>query len=253
MIFETVNPNAKGTLKQWLESTVAHVVCAQEVKANQEEIEELNEWCTKRGWQCLIAPCVSGQKHSERSAGVGIFVRNGIGLGWHLEPEQGQHKPCKAMYAGRSIAARVDIPKGVTLTLVCSYFHDGQKLCEEANADILQWNQTEIRKRGYPAVVAADFNNGPEDPYLARWCGDNKMVIKAVRAGGTFHKANNAGMSNLDYFLISQEISAICSEARVDKQQAVVRPHIPVAIGMRTQRPTVTRVGTPKVGNGPRP
>ena len=50
VIFETVNPNAKGTLKQWLEHSLAHVVCAQEVKADREEIAELNEWCTKRGW-----------------------------------------------------------------------------------------------------------------------------------------------------------------------------------------------------------
>ena len=30
--FETVNPNAKGTLKEWLEYTAAHIVAVQEVK-----------------------------------------------------------------------------------------------------------------------------------------------------------------------------------------------------------------------------
>ena len=96
------------------------------------------------------------QENSERSAGVGIFVRSGIGLGWFMEPVQGKLKPCKTIYAGRSIAVRVDIPQAVTLTLICSYFHDGQRLCEEASADILEWNKTVIRKQGYPAIVAAD-------------------------------------------------------------------------------------------------
>ena len=38
---ETVNPNAKGTLKEWLEYTVAHIVIAQEIKVNEEEIAEM--------------------------------------------------------------------------------------------------------------------------------------------------------------------------------------------------------------------
>ena len=82
MVFETVNPNAKGIMKDWLMYTDAKIVMGQEIKADKQEAADLTERCAKRGWQALVSPCRAGEKSSERSAGVGIFVRDGIGLGW---------------------------------------------------------------------------------------------------------------------------------------------------------------------------
>ena len=118
-----------------------------------------------------------GDKNSERSAGVGICVRNGIGLGWFKEAHNGVKQPVKTVYGCRSIAARLDIPGTATLTIVCSYFHDGHKIGDEPNQEIMQWNSTVIKRQGFPAVVAADFNNIPLDPDLQRWCGEHNLVV----------------------------------------------------------------------------
>ena len=42
-----LNPNAKGTLKDWLTNTTANILLVQEVKANEQEAQELNEFAKK--------------------------------------------------------------------------------------------------------------------------------------------------------------------------------------------------------------
>ena len=48
----------------------------------------------------------AGEKNSETSAGVGIFVRDGIGMGWFEK----KGKPARSDRNSRAIIARVDIP-----------------------------------------------------------------------------------------------------------------------------------------------
>ena len=60
--------------------------------------------------------------------------------------------------------------------------------------------------------------------------------------GGTFHKPRDNGMSNLDYFLVADSLSPACSEATVNRQQAIVRPHMPVNMAMKSQKLVVVKL-----------
>ena len=51
-------------------------------------------------------------------------------------------------------------------------------------------------------------------------------------------------MSNLDYFLITEDIGPACSEVRIDRQQPIVRPHTPVAMALSASKPTISKVAT---------
>ena len=109
----------------------------------------------------------------------------GIGLGWRLEAGGVKDAlPHKAMHAGRSIAARLDIPHFTPTTLVCSYFHDGKKMALEANADTLDWNRKVLQDTVLPAIAAADFNNDPSDGYLRQRRTPSKMYssVQALHA-----------------------------------------------------------------------
>ena len=128
VVFETVNPNAKGTMKDWLMFTDAKIVMGQEIKADKQEADDLTEWCAKRGWQALISPRRAGEKSSERSAGVGIFVRDGIGLGWFEK----KGKPARCEKDSRAMVARVDIPGCPSLAVVSTYMHVGKAMDADA-------------------------------------------------------------------------------------------------------------------------
>ena len=43
---------------------------------------EFSEWAKHKGWKALIVPCLGGDAPNSRSAGVAVFVRQELGLGW---------------------------------------------------------------------------------------------------------------------------------------------------------------------------
>ena len=84
---ETFNANqGKQTLKKRLSCTKSFIVLAQEIGHHDWECEALSSWASMRKWQVLMVP---GAPTAGKlpSAGLAIFVREGIGLRGPTYPE----------------------------------------------------------------------------------------------------------------------------------------------------------------------
>lgn len=65
-----------------LDNHHADVVLAQDVKTSGFTTEELKDWARRHGWKALVADAEYRQFTDAHSAGVAIFARDSLGLGW---------------------------------------------------------------------------------------------------------------------------------------------------------------------------
>ena len=78
----TVNVTSTGPLKKFLDATSAHFVLAQEVKTSGPTSDYLRDWVRRNGRKVLIADASYRPDTNAHSAGVAIFERDWLGLGW---------------------------------------------------------------------------------------------------------------------------------------------------------------------------
>ena len=125
-----MNATCAESLKQWLPLTDAHIVLAQEVKTSGTGTAALSKWAAKAGWKALIADASHNPETRRRRAGVAIFVRDWIGLGWpRAEP---------VLYSNRVIISLVDVPGLQPFDAAAAYLFDGEG-ASERTLDVLRF------------------------------------------------------------------------------------------------------------------
>ena len=136
-------------------STTAEVVCAQELRVAGDTSRSLVKWAFWHGWKGIINDAKVSAETGRKSAGVGIFVRDHLGLG---------HPPDGPMRSndGRAIAGMVELAGLPKMIVVAAYFRVGEGLSEgslELMREIGEW----CGSHGMPFVIGADWNLSPDD------------------------------------------------------------------------------------------
>ena len=217
----TVNATASGSLKSYLSTTDAHIVLAQEVKTSGEFSVQLKGWAKSAGWKVLVADAVFCQATKAHSAGVAVFVREWIGLGWPPGRGPTQHE-------SRALVAMIDCP-GIPAFLVASaYLKTGIGGAAPFNLQILEFIGQVVSSHRMPWVLGGDFQMSPQDladthfPSAARAC-----IVADLNPVGTCTSA--FGASVIDFFVMSEVFADLVGKASTILD-ANTAPHRPVQV-----------------------
>eukprot|EP00972_Heterocapsa_arctica_P034786 5120924-Heterocapsa_arctica.AAC.1 len=77
---ESFNSTAWKAMKERLAETSAHIVCGQELHLLGQEADHASDWARKHGWKSIILEAIPGKSEPYSSGGVGIFVRDWLGM-----------------------------------------------------------------------------------------------------------------------------------------------------------------------------
>ena len=153
LIAATVNVTSWGTGLKFLKETNANLVMMQEHKlANDDEIDEAGRTCDGLGWSSVWRKAKHGKREKDRSGGVAIFAKRGIGL---------TDDAILTEHHYRLVAAKVEAPGTPVFDAVATYFKVGKGLTGingELAADIAH----HAKRRARPGMVGGDYNMTPE-------------------------------------------------------------------------------------------
>ena len=80
LIVCTANCTSWTSAKKYVQKTKAHLLLLQELKLRGDELAEASQWLGRNSWKSILAEAGLGPM-GEPSAGVGILVRDWMGLG----------------------------------------------------------------------------------------------------------------------------------------------------------------------------
>ena len=214
---ECVNPDSKGPLKQRLDATDATIVIAEETKTNELETDELKHWARRNGWKSIIVPCNAGETSQERSAGVGVFVRSGVGIGL------GHIGGRPASFDARALVVKVECKAMQPIAIVATYLYHTE-MWSQRNRDICSWVAEQLNAAAMPFVWGGDFNMQPQAFQRNGVCEQVKAALLAPQEGTC--RIGDGKYSKIDYFLVSHAIKQGFSEATaiLDATTPVHRP-----------------------------
>ncbi len=159
----TVNSTGWRPLADYLRSTAAHVIFAQEHRLGPEDVANASAWARRHGWKSVWAPALPGPAGG-MAGGTAIFARDCCGLRY---PDEGP----AVVVEGHAVAAVVEPPGCRPFTGVSAYFHDGQGWGKE-NLEMAATIGERVRGQGEAKplyAIAADFNMEPDQLGRARW------------------------------------------------------------------------------------
>ncbi len=121
MSITTANGTGWGTILDWVGHHRGHVICGQEHRVVEEDIEYERGRAAARGWKTMWAPAVaSGTEANQASAGVVVMVRSHVGM---AEPPGGA-----VVVPGRVCAAMVEVSGIGWMVIYSVYGHCGDEL-----------------------------------------------------------------------------------------------------------------------------
>ena len=227
LVMDTVNGTGIGPICEFLKSTGAHVVCAQETWVVESEVAKWAGWAHRRGWKSLWAPAKRSKEAKKGAAGgVALFVRKELGL----------RHPGRMGYIwheARAVAGVVEAPGMRPMVVVSAYGKSGG------------WNSTTENLldtiaesfRGQEDVelltIGGDFNCPPENLSQASALDVMDAVVVATQGGeGTFRRKNVT--STLDYFVISSRLAKVVQGIGTF-EGSNVKGHVPVRLRFMAQ------------------
>ncbi len=216
----TANTTGWRPLQEFLSSTSANVIFAQEHRLFAEAIPAASAWARKRGWKTVWAPARKGVGGGA-CAGTVILAREYIGL---RHPDRG----AAIVTDGHTVAAVVEPPSCRPFIGYSAYYHNGQGL-SRANLDLTaaigsHWEAQADDK--LQMIIGADFNMRPE--LFARAGLARKIwgrIVAPVNPRGTCR--TRSGAATIDYFYMSAALADLVEEV-VPIEGTGVRTHTPV-------------------------
>ena len=211
----SVNATSWESMKTYLLTTKANVVCGVEMHTLGERTAEASQWAKRNGWKSVWEDATPGAAAQVSVGGVAIFVRSHLGLG---PPPAGEAKVIK----GRVVAALVNSPGTHWFVAYARYLHDSEGLAA-CNLDILSSIGQHIAAHGRPFICGADFNLSPKILATTTFASElsAQIVHSDVRLGTCFQGATP---TTLDYFVISNDLAHGVQSVGVDFQ-ATTSPH----------------------------
>ncbi len=235
LVVKSANTTGWGPLQRLLQSTDAHVICAQEHRLRGARVAEASEWAMRRGWKSLWSEATL-TADGGHSGGVVIMARQELGMSY---PPWGDPEVVKA----RAVAATVEAPGYRPTVIVSAYLHDGAGLTV-ANRAILARIGNKLQALGHqadqgtdrhcgpmPFLLAADFNLTPSTLAAADFAQRLGATVVAPRAArGTCRTAR--AHRTIDYFVMSGGMEQ--GIARVDTdERGLIKTHVPVRVEFR--------------------
>ncbi len=219
----TLNSTSWNSAKHFIETTDAHVIALQELHLMGVDLLQAIDWARRRGWYMMVEPALPGQG-SGSTGGVAILARTYLGMS---VPVEGGHR----LYAGRAIAARIQVPSCRPFVFYSLYLKDGAGLGQQ-NADIMGRLVTHARMQpeGTLVLAAGDFQVEPEQlATLDVLQAARLSIVAAEDPRGTCRSTRSA--SCIDYFVMSAGLAKAikCVDTVTG---AATRPHVPVRLQM---------------------
>ena len=230
LIAITLNVTSGPRIKELVggHGSTAHVICIQEHRLDDDQLDEYRGWASARGWDLIASKSFIGPagKASSRSAGVLLLASKQLGL-------IPLTRSSSVVEEGRAVMARITLPGGRSMLLASAYLRDGEGL-SEANRGTLARIAQAAALEGAPLLLGADFNTS-----AAELLGSDIRELMAAEIlmpeGGTCRKSAG-GTSRIDGFLLSASL------ARAAKGVATcrpwdARPHWPVKLSFFADLP----------------
>eukprot|EP00973_Karenia_brevis_P035100 4842466-Karenia_brevis.AAC.1 len=228
----TANTTCAKALKRLLGTCVADVVFAQELRVAGTEADSLRDWARRHGWKCLVADAVTSETTGRRSAGVGIFVRDHLGLG-HL-PDGPKDDP-----TGRAIAGMLEIPGAGRICVVSAYLWVGEELSAR-NLDLLRTTGEWCSLHRMPFIIGADWNMHPSVIESTTFADIlHAAIVADMSTIGTC--TSEGAVSTIDYFIMSADLAEAAHCIRI-VPTAPIATHRPVLLEMRSDAASMTRI-----------
>ncbi len=175
----TVNATSWGSLRTFLQTTGAHVVCAQEHRLPPAAIAAASAWARRKGWKSVWTAAAAGP-NGGWSGGTAVMARDFIGL---RHPDVGG----EVVAEGHATAAVVEAPSTRPFIAYSGYLFHGQGP-RKANLDLMATIGEHYEAQGDdrpPCIVAADFNMEPAvvDATSLPAAMNGRVVCPRVRRG----------------------------------------------------------------------
>ena len=247
----SVNATAAGSLKTYLAATDAHIVLAQEVKTSSGTSEQLKGWAKNHAWRVLVADAVYCPTTKAHRAGVAVFVREWMGLGW--PPGAGP-----IHFESRAIVAMVECPGLPAFLVASAYLKTGIGGAAPYNLKILEFIGQTVGAHRLPWVLGGDFQMTPQD--LADTSFPEAAGARIVADLSPVGTCTNAfGASIIDFFVMSEDFADVVGKASTILD-ANTAPHRPVQVVVPANAGQMTKLAITAVQKlpnnpvyGPRP
>ncbi|HIL38396.1 MAG TPA: endonuclease/exonuclease/phosphatase family protein, partial [Planctomycetes bacterium] len=192
---ETVNSTDKAPFLQRLKDSRADVVCGQELKVTEAELDRFTKAVWNLGWRCRVTPCTFGEGGG-RSCGTGVFVRR------HMCIWEDPLIPSRP--AGARATVVVVAGDGLAPFVVASVYAAVGEGPSPSNCRLIKDVLVPIIARGLPWLVGADWNMDPE---TLRLMDLPKFSGSRIISDGTGVGTCTAGKTptTIDYFLVSSK------------------------------------------------
>ncbi len=159
--FDLLNANTWDPAKRYIEKTAADFALVQETKVRGEAIVDAQGAAARMGWQMSFAAC-DATEAGYPSAGVAVGARAHLGMA--VPPIPVIDPIIKSRVHIRWVG---NVCKG-GLYLVSLYLHNGEGLTQR-KLDLLQAVAVILASIKALWMVAADFQNSPEDLARSGW------------------------------------------------------------------------------------
>ena len=214
----TFNVNCVGNLIEFLKTTDAHLVLAQELRVLPAGLTELQTKLARLGWKSVVQPAVVAV--SAASGGVGIFARAAFGL---RPPEAGQ--VVSTTFTHRAVAAVIDIPGDASICCYSCYFTVGEGMGYD-NSTLAHDLGRHMDVVQLPVLAGGDMNMSPCD-MLASGFPETAGLRLVAPPPGVATCVTCSASNVLDFFAVRVDL-ARCVKAVHAQTDVDVHPHRPV-------------------------
>ncbi len=218
MSITTANGTGWGTILDWVGHHRGHVICGQEHRVVEVDIEYERGRAAARGWKTMWAPAVaSGTEANQASAGVVVMVRSHIGM---AEPPGGA-----VVVPGRVCAAMVEVSGIGWMVIYSVYGHCGDELGAH-NWGLCSAVAHHAAHHGLQWVAAGDWNFAPHTLRASGWLGVMRADALTAGVAATTHSGAKQGR-HIDYFVASRGVAAlgptitVCADATIRTHDAL--------------------------------
>ena len=211
---DTVNPNAWRAGKEYLQHTLADVVCMQETKMRDgDAIAAVEAAMRNKGWRACLSPAdltTAGRP----TGGVAIACRAMVGMTTVATQETCSAAP----YRHRLTATWLQGVVRGGIFILSIWLRDSEGLSPE-NLDILQQVAEVLSSLRGPWVIGGDWNINPQVLAASGWLGIVDGVIHSP-------EEPTCNSNTYDYFVVSKTFSgAVAGVLQIE--DAGLQPHIP--------------------------
>ena len=191
--FDTANPNALNGATEYLATTGADFVAAQETKVEEADVKEKEQAIKGKGWRAAISPCIRGSGGG-KSSGVAVACRNHVGMAESFDDAE-----LPAVLKGRFSVKHIGAVCKGGIHFASGYLWCSIGLKHAKNQDYLQAVAGVLRTLRGPWIFAADFQNTPEELEATGW-------LKLVGGKIVAPTVPTCGKRVIVFFVVSQDL-----------------------------------------------